>query len=249
MKHKFKPVGKAGIRDRVEKKFRARGALLFHGTLLLLVTVYLYAALPELLWHLYGLYYGDLVWIYGIFFVIPFFYHAIRYRYRHGVGYLSHETETEARISDALRASAPEDVEEKEALIRLQQSNKLKSRRLLLQHVALFLGFCGILLLRRSLEIQTFNWDALEYMAPFVNALGIWGIGLGAHLLRYVSAYGSFGEKREDKIDQMVERELRRDRRVRSAAVDSRVDEGGRISLADIERASQVTDSAAEKAP
>ena len=59
----------------------------------------------------------------------------------------------------------------------------------------------------------------------------------------------SFGEKREDKIDLMVERELRRDRRVRSAAVDSRVDEGGRISLADIERASQVTDSAAEKAP
>ena len=79
-----------------------------------------------------------------------------------------------------------------------------------------------------------FRYNPEIWQGPLTLA-GVWGIALGAHLLRYVSAYGSIGQRREDKIDQMVERELRRDRRVRSSVDDSRVENGGRISLADLE--------------
>ena len=126
--------------------------------------------------------------------------------------------------------------------------DKLKNRRLVFWHLALYLGVMASFVFLHPMNAGGFSRYNPEIWQGPLTLAGIWGIGLGAHLLRYLSAYGSFGQKREDKIDQMVERELRRDRRVQSAAVDSQVDKGGGISLAELERASQVTDSAAEQA-
>lgn len=250
MKHKFKPAGKAEIRERVEKRFRARGALVFHGLFVLLATAHVFTLSPGPLpgRNYYGYYFPDLAWIYCLFIAIPFALHAIRYTYRHGPGLQSIEAETDARIDEALRTAAPEDVEETEALIRLQQGNKLKSRRFLWQHLAVFLGFCGVYILRQHFAIQSFNYGALDYMAPYVNIIGIWSIGLGAHLLRYFFAHGGHWEKRQAKLDQLVERELRRERRKRTDAVTSHADKDGGISPADIESVSRQVDAQSEQA-
>ena len=256
MKRKFKPVAKLEIRERVEARFRARGSLRFHlllvvGALLIL----LYNALN--FWVLWDEFQGfatvfnryrDSVTALCLLSTSAAL-HLIHYYFRHGRGRERHDAETERRIEEQLRGAAAEDADEQEALVRLQQADKLKNRRLILWHLAFYVGImCWMVFVHPMNAGGFFRYEPEIWQRPLTLA-GIWGIGLGAHLLRYVSAYGLFGEKREDKIDLMVERELRRDRRVRSAAVASRVDEGGRISLADIERASQVTDSAAEKAP
>ena len=256
MKRKFKPVAKLEIRERVEARFRARGSLRFH---LLLVV----GALLILLYN------GLNFWVRWEEFqsLVPLFHryresvtalcllstsaalHLIHYYFRQGRGRERHDAETERRIEEQLRGAAAEDADEQEALVRLQQADKLKNRRLILWHLAFYVGImCWMAFVHPMNSGGFFRYEPEHWQAPLTLA-AIWGIGLGAHLLRYASAYGSFGVKREDKIDRMVERELRRDRRSRSAAADSRVDEGGGISLADIERASQLTDSAAEKAP
>ena len=250
MKAKFKPVGKAEIRERVEKRFRARGALAFHGFFVLLASAHVFTLSPGF-WpprSSYPYYFPDLAWIYCLFIAIPFALHAIRYNFRHGPGLQSLEAETDARIDEALQAAAPDDAEETEALIRLQQRNKLKSRRFLQQHLAVFLGFCGVYILRRHFAIQSFNFGALDYMATYVNVIGIWSIGLGAHLLRYFFAHGGRWEKRQAKLDQLVERELRHERRKRTGAETSRADKNGEISPADFEGASRQVDPRSEQA-
>ena len=250
MKAKFKPVGKAEIRERVEKRFRARGAVAFHGLFVLLASAHIFTLSPGPLpgRSYYAFYPPDLAWIYCLFVVIPFALHAIRYYYRHGAGLRRHEAETEERIGDALRASAPEDAEETEALIRLQQRNKLKSRRLLWQHLAIFLGFCGVYILRRHFAIQFYSWGALNYIAPYAHVIGVWSIGLGAHLLRFFFAHGGRWERRQAKLDQLVERELSRDRQRRSTASKGRADRGGAVNLPEIESAGAQVDAQSEQA-
>lgn len=250
MKAKFKPVGKAEIRERVEKRFRARGALAFHGFFVLLASAHVLSLAqgPWLLRGSYPYYPPDLAWIYCLFVAIPFALHAIRYSYRHGPGRHSIEAETEDRVDAALRASAPEYAEETEALIRLQQDNKLKSRRFLQQHLSFFLGFCGVYILRQHFAIQSFNFGALDYMAPYANVIGIWSIGLGAHLLRYFFAHGGRWEKRQAKLDQLVERELRRERRGRMSAARVRAEGDGAISMAEIESVGRQVDARSEQA-
>lgn len=249
MKAKFKPAGKAEIRERVEKRFRARGALAFHGFFVLLASAHVLSLSrgPWLLGTPYPYYPPDLAWIYCLFVAIPFAFHVIRYNYRHGPGLQSIEAETEERVDAALRTSAPDEAEETEALIRLQQGNKLKSRRFLQQHLAIFLGFCGVYLLRQHFAIQSFNFGALDHMASYVNIIGIWSIGLGAHLLRYFFAHGGRWEKRQAKLDQLVERELRRERRGRTSSADRRSEGDGGISMAEIESVSRQVDAQSER--
>ena len=256
MKRKFKPVAKLDIRERVEARFRARESLQFH---LLLV----FCALLLLLYNAYDFWvlsyqlqgfsaalggYRDSITALCLLSTTAAL-HAIHFYFRHGRGRERHDAETDARIAEQLRHAAAEDAEEQEELVRLQMADKLKNRRLVLWHLALFLGVMSLLLFVHPLNVSgSFGPDAYNWRGTLTFA-AVWGIGLGAHVLRYYFAYGFSREKREAQIEAQVARELRRDRRVQSAATASHVDEGGGISLADIERASQVTDSAAEKAP
>ena len=149
MKRKFKPVAKLEIRERVEARFRARGSLRFHlllvvGALLIL----LYNALD--FWVLVG----------RDFAVFPPYVQQIS-RQRNGIvpaehvggiashtllfsagprGRERHDAETERRIDEQLRGAAAEDADEQEALVRLQQADKLKNRRLILWHLAFYVG-------------------------------------------------------------------------------------------------------------
>lgn len=254
MKAKFKPVGKAEIRERVEKRFRARGSLRFHlllvfGALLFL----LYSAFD--FWVLWGELQGfssafdryrDSVNALCVLSTTAAL-HVIHYYFRHGRGRERHEEETDRRIEEQLRRAAAEDLEEQEELVRTQMVDKLRNRRLVFWHLALYLGVMTSFVFLHPLNAGAlFRPDPDIWRGPLILA-SIWGTGLGAHLLRYFFAHGRLWEKRQDKVEQLVERELRRDRRRRSTAAESRVDEGW-SSHADIEIAGLHRDARSEQA-
>ncbi len=255
MKHKFKPLAKFEIRERVEKRFRARGGLRFH---LLLVfgaaLVLIYNAFD--FWVLLGESRGIIstfnsyvssvtaLCLLGTTAAL----HAIHYYFRHGRGRERHEAETDTRVEEQLRRAASDDLEEQEELVRLQMADKLKNRRLVFWHLALYLGVMILMLSVHPLNMRSSlgsDWDI--WQGPLTFA-GIWGIGLAAQLLCYVFAYGAVGEMREAKIDQLVEREMRRDRRRRSTRADAPADEGSGISLEEYEGADRLAKSQTEKA-
>jgi len=255
MKAKFKPVGKAEIRERVEQKFRARGSLRFHlllvfGALLFL----LYNALD--FWVLWGELQGfsgafdryrdsvNVLCVLGTTAAL----HVIHYYFRHGRGRERHEAETDRRIEEQLRGAAAEDLEEQEELVRLQMIDKLKNRRLVFWHLALYLGVMTSFVLLHPLNARAFFRPDPDIWHGPLTLAGIWGIGLGSHLLRYLSAYGLVGERRAAKIDQLVERELRRERRSRSGASSSRAEGDGAISMAEVEGVSRQVDPRSEQA-
>ena len=258
MKRKYKPVARQDIRERVEARVRARGSLRFHLLLVIgALLILLYSALNYwVFWREYLAVldtmldrYRDSVTAICLLSTSAAL-HLIHYYFRHGRGRERHDMETERRIDEQLRGAAAEDADEQEELVRLQQADKLKNRRLIMWHLAFYVGImCWMVFVHPINAGGFFRYDPEIWQGPLILA-SIWGIGLGAHLLRYLFASGSLGERREAKIDQLVERELRRDRSSRRAAADdSRVDEGGGISLAELERVSQVTDSAAEQRP
>lgn len=255
MKQKFKPVARQEVRERIEARFRARGSLRFHlllvfGALLFL----LYNAFDFwVLWGAIGGFsgafdrYHDSVNALCLLSTTAAL-HVIHYYFRHGRGRERHEAETERRVDEQLRGAAAEDADEQEALVRLQQADKLKNRRVVFWHLALYLGVMTSFVILHPLNARAlFRPDPAIWQGPLTLA-GAWGIGLGAHLLRYLFAYGSLGERRDAKIDQLVERELRRERRRRSTAAQSQVDDGGAISLAELESAERLIDSGAKKA-
>ncbi len=55
-------------------------------------------------------------------------------------------------------------------------------------------------------------------MQSYATFAGVWGIGLAAHVLRYVFAYRVSSGRREAKIEQQLIRELRREKRQRQSA-------------------------------
>lgn len=219
IKHKYKPAARADIREKVEFKFRARGAVAFH-LLLVLIGAGLLLYNWSYLWasRFFQNAYQDSILVF-VFLAGSGALHFIRYHYRHGSGRDKHERETEARIRRQLERAAPEAASEQEVLIRIQQDDKLKNRRLVWQHLMLFVGILSLLLLL-PLSDRTvgefLDWPNLRSYATFA---GVWGIGLAAHILRYVFAYRVTSGRREAQIEQQLERELRRERRQRLAPV------------------------------
>ena len=211
MKYKAKPVQKAEIRERVENKMRARGAVFFLGLLFAGATGLFLAAFPNL-WParfdydgLDRLYFAAIPYtILAMTFVIRF----IRYTFDYGARYEKHLEETEAMINRQLQRSRADEREDHEELIRMRQADKLKHRRLLLQHIALFFALMGPLTLLRWADSNVNGWDLAENMTTTLYLTGVWGIGLVAHILRQVSAYGAFAAGRQAKIDAEVAREL-----------------------------------------
>ncbi len=224
-KAKSKPVAKSDIRERVERKFRARGALVFHLLLVLGGGIFF-------------LYFN--FWDFAPDFSslsLRFFYlqmslalyaplsvsgalHFIHYYYKYGRGRAKHEAETEAWLARQLPPAAADEVEEQEELIRLQTCNKLKSRRLAWQHLAIYSGIMAYIFFEKL--VWSFNpWrpPAWSYWQEFINIAVIWGIGLAAHFLRTYFASGKFEAKRQAKIEAEVAQELgRRVARLRSKA-------------------------------
>ena len=144
MNHKFKPAAKSDIRERAERKFRARGSLNFHLLLVLVGAVLLIYSLPYL--------WATRFSFTGFQYAIPLFsalcttgaLHFIRYYYRHGRGRDRHEAETKARIARQMRGADPDEAEELEELVRLQMDDKLKNKRLAWRHLSLFLGIMSV---------------------------------------------------------------------------------------------------------
>lgn len=209
MKYKFKPAARVEIRERLEKKFRARGAVVFHLLVMLGAGILLLYNLPDLLaptWdRLSFLYFWTL---YGLLCMTGAL-HYTHYYFRHGRGRERHEAETEARIERRLRQSAPEEADEQEELVRIQANDQLKNRRLLWQHLAIYTGATLTVGVGHAGNMPGIPLFAGETWRGFIVLFSFWGIGLAAHALRYVFAYRLSAERREAKIDAQVARELR----------------------------------------
>ena len=210
MKYKAKPIERAELRERIEKKFRARGVVLFHGLVILLGTALFLWNLPDF-WQSrfvrWDMGFRDAILLYGLL-TVSFTLHFIHYHFKHGSGYERHEAETAARINRELRRSGLEEAEEREALIELEQGGKLKNRRLLWQHLSLFLGLNTAIILMRWTQVIHNNWNGEFAFLGVFYVVGAWGIAMVAHALRYYFAYGSTSEKRQAKIDAEVAREM-----------------------------------------
>ena len=210
MKYKTKPIERANIRERVEKKLRARGAVIFHGLIFLLGTALFLSFLPTAWENRFVGYdrpFSDRLMLYSIL-TVSFALHFIRYHFKHGAGYERHEGETAARINRELRRSGLEDAEEREAIIEIEGDGKLKNRRLLWQHFSLFLGINATMILLRWSNMNRNDWLNYDFLIETFYFVGAWGIALAAHALRYFFAYGSTSEKRQAKIDAEVAREM-----------------------------------------
>ena len=211
MKYKTKPIQRAEIREAVERKFRARGGILFHALLFVLGSGLFLAFLPAAWERLFDFRYGtalpELVLLYGIL-STSFAFHFFRYHFKHGAGYRRHQAETAARLNRQLLRTAPEEWEDQEELIRMQQNDKLKQRRLLFQHLTLFIGISSMMILVRMSEVARWEWFGWDAMNPVFSFIGVWGIGWLAHALRYFFAYGYSAEKRQARIDAEVAREM-----------------------------------------
>ena len=93
IKHKFKPAARADIRERVELKFRARGAVAFHLLLVLVGAALLLYNLSDF-WatRFFQTAYQDSVLAFVVLAGSGAL-HFIRYHFRHGKGRDSHERE------------------------------------------------------------------------------------------------------------------------------------------------------------
>lgn len=210
MKVKSKPIARAEIRERVEKKLRARGAVHFHGVALLLGTV-------VFLWNL-PMYWANrfvnwdsgfevAIVLYGIL-IVSLALHFIYYHFKHGAGYERHEAETASRINRELRRADMEEAEEREALIALEQNGKLKNRRLLWQHASLFLGLSATMIAVRWIEAVRYEWYDEYALLGVMYLVGAWAMALIAHALRYYFSYSGYSERRQARIDAEVAREM-----------------------------------------
>ncbi len=211
MKYKNKPIHKVEIREAVEKKFQARGGLIFHACLLLIGTLLLLAYLPTAWSNLLSFRWdnalADSAMLYGVL-ALSFALNFFRYHFRHGAGYAKHQAETAARINRRLGRTAPGEWEDQEELIRIQQRDKLKNRRLLWQHLAVFLSFSFFLFFTQLTIVVREDFSDWTAVTTGINLLGIWGIGILAHSLRYYFAFGAASDKRQARIDAEVAREL-----------------------------------------
>ena len=210
MKVKSKPIARARIRERVEKKLRARGALLFHsiaclfGTAVILWNLPMYWETRTVNWYP-G--FRDAILIYGIL-IVSFAVHFIHYRFKHGVGYERHEAETASRINRELRRAGLEEAEEREALIEQEQVNKLINRRLLWQHASLFLGLGTTMFSMHWTEVVRYSWNDGYAFLGLAYFVGAWSIALIAHALRYYFSYSGYSERRQARIDAEIAREM-----------------------------------------
>ena len=220
MKAKSKPVARADIRERLEKKFRARGALAFHLLAVLGAGLLLLYALPDFWAARFSVpAFQEHVILYAILSLSGAL-HFIRYHFRHGAGRDWHERRLQARIERQLALARADEADERAELARLQAGDQLKNRRLLWQHIAVF-----VVIFAASLALHTRNaagGDLLDWQhwRDVFTLFGAWAMILAAHGLRYALAYGRLAQGRAARIEAQVTLELERERSRQSSRPD-----------------------------
>ena len=115
--------------------------------------------------------------------------HLIRYHFGHGHGRARYESDLARRVEEGLRHADLQEADEQEELIRVQMMDRLKSRRLVWQHLAIFTGIAFTFSIGHAAnfrEMWHLEWGLWRDVVVFFS---IWGIGLAAHILRYVFAF------------------------------------------------------------
>ena len=216
----------ATIRERVEKKIRARRALYVHLVVYVLVVgitglSIIFQDRTNALRDLVGF-----ASFWGIFPALQ----AVRYRYKHGRGADNREEETERVILRGLQSTGLDSEEEWQ--IREYIGKKYASRRGIAYYTVLFVMFNGMWAFYMLLIPGYWN-DGKDN----IPALGFWGIVLALLCLRYYYKHGRGAETREAEIEGEITRQLRKSQRreqERSQYLDAAVEE---FSLQQVEAA------------
>ena len=205
----------SAIRERVEKKFRARRAIVVH-----LVIFGLFIGLMGLSVifqdRVYAL--GDLVGFASFWAIFPAL-QSVRYHYRHGQGEENRKEETEREITRHL-ARSDWDYEE-EWQVRKRIEKKYAARRGIVGVSALFAVFSSAWAIYMLLIPGYWN-EGLRN----IPALGFWGIMLALLCLRYYYRHGPGAEMREAEIEGEITRELRLSEMREQARLERMHDEG-----------------------
>ena len=205
----------SAIRERVEKKFRARRAIVVH-----LVIFGLFIGIMGLSVifqdRVYAL--GDLVGFASFWAIFPAL-QSVRYHYRHGQGAENRKEETEREITRHL-ARSDWDYEE-EWQVRKRIEKKYAARRGIVGVSALFAVFSSAWAIYMLLIPGYWN-EGLRN----IPALGFWGIMLALLCLRYYYRHGPGAEMREAEIEGEITRELRLSEMREQARLERLHDEG-----------------------
>ena len=186
------------IRERVEKKIRARRAIYVHLVIIGLVigmiglNVIFQGRINAL---------RDLVVLagfWGVFLALQ----AVRYHYKHGRGADNREEETEREIMRQLQSTGLDSEEEWQ--IRKRIEKKFASRRGIVFYTVFFVMFNGMRVFYMLLVPG--YWPGGMRNIP---ALGFWGILLALLCLRYYYKHGRGAATRESEIEGEITRQLR----------------------------------------
>ena len=210
----------AAIRERVEKKFRARRALIIHLVIYCMVIgiIGLSIILQD---RVYAL--GDLVGFASFWAIFPAF-QMVRYHYKHGRGADNRKQETEREITRHLARSDLDGEEEWQLRKRIEK--KYAARR-------------GIVYLSAFFAVLNSAWAFYMLLVPGywndgignMPALGSWSVILALFCLRYYYKYGPGAEKREAEIEGEITRQLRLTE-MRERARLERLNDDGDLELA-----------------
>ena len=210
----------AAIRERVEKKFRARRALVIHLVIfgIVISIIGLGIILQGRVYALRDL--AGFASFWGIFPALQ----AVRYHYKHGQGADNRRQETEREITRHLARSDLDGEEEWQA--RKQIERKFAARRGIVYFSALF-AVLNSAWLFSMLFIPGYWNDGMGN----VPALGFWAVILVLLGLRYYYRYGRGAEMREAEIEGEITRELRLSE-MRERARIEHLDDVGDLELA-----------------
>lgn len=188
----------AAIRERVEKKFRARRALMLH-----LLIYASFIGLIGLSIILQGRVYAlrDLVGFASFWAIFPAL-QAVRFHYKHGMGADNRRKETEREISRYLES--PDADGEEEWQLRKRIEKKYAARRGIVSISALLGVFSSAWALYMLLVPGDWN-DGLQNLP----ALGFWAAIVALLGLRYYYRHGRGALMREAEIEGEITRELR----------------------------------------
>ena len=201
------------IRERVEKKFRARRTLLAHA--LVYVAVFGVAAL-NLVLSGSG---GQSNWLdilapaqlWGLGLAV----HTLRYYFGQGPGAEQREAAGEREISREIAWNGADSVDE--VGVRRRMAKKFKARRAIAMHAAVFL----------IMGLPIFLFDLFgPSRADQIGFVAFWGALLGWQCWRYFNRHGAGAAKREAEIQGEISRQMRLSEAREQERLGRLVDEG-----------------------
>ena len=197
-KGKNRQERESAIRERVEKKIRARRAIIVHLVIysLLIGMIGLSIIMQGRVGALQDLFMFAGLW--GIFPSLQ----GIRYYYKHGRGAENREEETERAITSELEAYGLDGDEEWQ--IRKRVEKKYASRRGIAYFAALFALINSSWILNMIFVPEYWRWGSNH-----IPNAAFWGMLLSLLCLRYYFKHGSGAEKQAAEIEGEITRQLR----------------------------------------